>query len=377
MEFKISLENRMVRDAIRDWVVKECPRDRIEEWDAADQYPERLTKELAKLRFCAMTISEDFGGEGIDIQGACIVAEEIGARFYPLALWFTHQAFLSGFIIQALGSEGQKRDLLLACAGGEFLMTPVGLDNSNFARAVAHSHDQDGITLNGDWEYVMLADQADRLLVPTAMEKEDKAPASVFMVDTNLAGVSVEIREKIGCKGARYARVRLDNVRVGTADILGGVDALKKGPEHWQYLVDISRLMTSAAAFGLARGAFDYTLDYARQRVQFGQAIGKFAALRTRFSQMSCDIDTSRLLVARAAWCADNDIPFHREALTARLKAGETALTCAMEGLQIYGGYGYTMEYDIQRYVRDAAGLSSAADGDQCARENMGKLLGL
>ena len=92
---------------------------------------------------------------------------------------------------------------------------------------------------------------------------------------------------------------------------------------------------------------------------------------------MACDIDAASLLVARAAWCADNDVSFGREAATARIKAGAIALRCAMEGLQIFGGYGYTMEYDIQRYVRDAAGLAAAADGEEAARAQIGDLLGL
>jgi alkylation response protein AidB-like acyl-CoA dehydrogenase len=135
--------------------------------------------------------------------------------------------------------------------------------------------------------------------------------------------------------------------------------------------------VTAAEALGLARGAFEYTLDYARQRVQFGQAIGKFTALRNRFSEMACDIDAATLLLARAAWRADNDMAYHREAAVARIKAGDVALRCAMEGLQIFGGYGYMMEYDIQRYVRDAAGLAAASDGEEAARESIGGLLGL
>lgn len=378
MEFKLSRENRMIRDAIHDWVTKECPRDRIEDWDAADRFPVSLSKKLSRLGFCAMTVSEDRGGEGRNIQGACIVAAELAARFQPLARWYTHQAFLGGMLIEALGDDNQKKTLLPDCAAGRLLVTPAGIGDSQAPMAGFLNDGTATYRLTGESTYVTLADQAKRLLVPAiADEDSPDGQSTVFLVAADSPGVTITPVEKIGCRGARYCRVMLDSVVLDASDILGGASARDRGADQSQAIQDISRLMTAAEAVGLARGAFDYTLDYARQRVQFGQAIGKFGALRNRFSEMACDIDAAALLLDRAAWCADNDRVFHREAAMARIKAGDTALRCAMQGLQIFGGYGYTMEYDIQRYVRDTAGLAAAADGEEAARQNIGDLLGL
>lgn len=382
MEFNISRENRMVRDAIRDWVSKECPRDKIEEWDAADKFPASLSKKLAQLGFCAMTISEAYGGEGQNVQGACIVAEEIAARFQPLARWYTHQAFLGGFFIEAMGDAIQKETLLPDCAKGKCLISPAGLDDSQTSQVTFRSEgtgpSASTYLLTGESTHVVLADQARRLLVPAMADTDPHSDGvTVFIVATDAPGVSIDPIDKIGCRGARSCRVRLDGVALDGSDIVGGAGAADSGSDPWKRAVDISRLMTTAEAVGLARGAFGYTLDYARQRVQFGQAIGQFAALRARFVDMACDIDAAAMLLAKAAWCADSGLPFRREAAAARIKAGEAALRCAMEGLQIFGGYGYTMEYDIQRYVRDASGLAAAADGEKAARDAMGDLLGL
>lgn len=368
----------MVRDAIHDWVTKECPREKIEDWDAADKFPESLSKKLSRLGFCAMTVSEDHGGEGRNIQGACIVAAELAARFQPMARWYTHQAFLGGMLIEAMGDDNQKKTLLPDCAAGRLLVTPAGIGDSQAPMAVFFNDGNATYRLTGESTYVTLADQAKRLLVPAIADEDFPAGQStVFLVAADSPGVTITPVEKIGCRGARYCRVLLDSVVLDESDILGGASTRDRGADQWQAIQDISRLMTAAEAVGLARGAFDYTLDYARQRVQFGQAIGKFAALRNRFAEMDCDIDAAALLLDRAAWCADNDMAFGREAAMARIKAGDTALRCAMQGLQIFGGYGYTMEYDIQRYVRDTAGLAAAADGEEAARRNIGDLLGL
>jgi alkylation response protein AidB-like acyl-CoA dehydrogenase len=376
MDFRISRENKMVREAIRDWVCKECPRDKVEEWDAADRFPPDLTKKLSRLGFCGLTVSEAHGGEGINLEGACIVAEEIAARFPPLARWYTHQALMGGFLIETLGDDAQKEALLPACAAGRSLVAPVGIDDSQAPPAAYRRNtsaaEASNFRLRGEAPFVTLADQARMLLVP-AIAEDESAPGALtlFLLAADQPGITVTPVEKIGYRGARYGRVVLDDVALETSDILGG------GAEAWRRVVDLARLMTAAEALGLARGAFDYTLAHARQRVQFGQAIGKFPALRNRLAEMACDIDAAAMLVAVAAWCAGHRRPFHREAAAARLKAGDIALRCAMEGLQIFGGYGYTMEYDIQRYVRDAAGLGAAADGEEAAREGIGRLLGL
>ncbi len=372
MDFNISRENKMVREAIRDWVSKECPRDKIEEWDAADAYPATMSKKLSKLGFCAMTVDESHGGEGIDIQGACIVVEEIATRFQPLARWYAHQALMGGFLIETLGSDAQKKTLLPDGAEGRCLIAALDLDAHQTA-GIAFQEDRTGsdktvYRLQGEAAYVHLADQAKMLLVPATSEAKE---ITLFLVPADLPGIAVTPTDKIGSRGARYGKVILDAVAVQETDILQG------GADAWQTVTDIARLMAAAESLGLARGAFEYTLEHARQRVQFGQAIGKFAALRNRLAEMAADIDAAAMLVARAAWCADKGKPFRREAAVARLKTGDIAIRCAMEGLQIYGGYGYTMEYDIQRYVRDAVGTAAAADGEEAARERVGKLLGL
>jgi len=189
--------------------------------------------------------------------------------------------------------------------------------------------------------------------------------------------MTIEPVEKLGYKGANFCRVRIEATEVCEDDILGGPDQLGHGDQQWQQILDIALLAVTSEAVGLAQGAFDYTLNYARQRVQFGQVIGTFNVIRNMLVELAYDIEAARLLLYRAAWLADQQKPFSREISMAKCRASETARRAAMDGLQIYGGYGYTMEYDIQRYVRDAMSLTTAGASLESLKARIGAGYGL
>jgi alkylation response protein AidB-like acyl-CoA dehydrogenase len=171
--------------------------------------------------------------------------------------------------------------------------------------------------------------------------------------------------------------VRFDAVGVDHNDILGGPDQLGCGDQQWNPILNIVLLAVASEAVGLAQGAFDYTLDYAKQRVQFGQAIGKFNVIRNTLAELAYGIEAARLLLYQAAWLADQQQPFAREISMAKCQACEIARRAAMDGLQIYGGYGYTMEYDIQRYLRDAMSLAAAGASLESLKARIGDGYGL
>jgi alkylation response protein AidB-like acyl-CoA dehydrogenase len=377
MDFRLSQEDNMIKEAIRDWVTKECTREHIAEWDAEDQFPGKLSKKLAKLGFSGITVPEAFGGEGRNVLGACIVIEQLAVLYAPLARLFAGQTMLGGVIIEMLGSEDQKTRLLPACAQGKLLLAlAADSEGLRFPRAVAVTGGE--YMLNGDVPFVTHAQQADYLLVPARVadpSDDEKGETLCFLLDTGRAGVSVTAVKKMGYKGAPFAVINFDQVRLGADDVLGGADGLTSGVQQWTKIRDVALLATAAEAIGLSDGAFDYTLKHARQRKQFGQVIGRFGAIRNRFAEMASGIDAARLLLYRAAWLADRNESFHREVLIAAQAACETARRCTMEGLQIFGGYGYTMEYDIQRYVRDAAMLG--AWGDELLKADLGATMGL
>jgi len=378
MDFKLSREDAMIKDAIYDWVSKECTRDVIAELDEGDKFPAKLAKKLSQLGFCGMMIPEELGGEGRNVLGACMVTETIATVYPALARWYTGPTFYGGAVISSLGNEDQKRAYLPKCTSGKLTVAlahtegDTGPDLTGIQTTVKKNANQ--FLISGEKQYVSHADKADLLLVAARHENsdDDDQAFSFFCVKRKTPGVTVEPVEKLGYKGVNFCRVIIDAAEVGEEDILGGPDKLVGGEQQWQEILDIALLAVTSEAVGLAQGAFDYTLSYARQRVQFGQAIGKFNVIRNMLAELAYDIDAARLLLYRAAWLADQQQPFSREISMAKCRAAGTARQAAMDGLQIYGGYGYSMEYDIQRYVRDAMLLTSAGASLESLKARIG-----
>jgi alkylation response protein AidB-like acyl-CoA dehydrogenase len=382
MNFELSREQAMVKDAIRDWVTRECPRDLVAKMDEAGEFPSNLLRKLDKLEFSGMTVPEAYGGEGRNIPGACLVIEQIANLYPTLARCFGAKTILGGALIDALGSDSQKATYLPQCAKGKLLVAFAHGEKSNTNQPLKLSENRMGAAsyvLNGEKHYVSNADQAQLLLVSACVEDDasNQGEKNAFLLmDPHVAGITIEPMAKIGYKGAQSCRVHFDHVTLDKNTLLGGESA-GLNTSLGQQIMDYFLLSVSAEAVGLAQGVFDYTLKHARQRVQFGQAIGKFAAIRRRFAEMACQIDAARLLLYRACWLADCGKSFHREVSMAKFAAGETACRCAMDGLQIYGGYGYTMEYDIQRYMRDAVCLSPIDTEQSAIATRIGNGLGL
>jgi alkylation response protein AidB-like acyl-CoA dehydrogenase len=312
-----------------------------------------------------------------------MVTETIATVYPALARWYTSPTFYGGAVISTLGSEDQKQAYLAECTSGKLAVTlahtesDAGPDLTKIQTRAKKDGNQ--FLISGEKQYVCHADRADMLLVPARHENSDhrEQTFSFFCINAKAPGMAIAPVDKLGYKGVNSCRLSIDAVEVDEADILGGPDKLGGGDQQWQQILDIALLAVTSEAVGLAQGVFDYTLDYARQRVQFGQAIGKFNVIRNMLAELAYDIDAARLMLYRAAWLADQHQPFSREISMAKCQAGETARRAAMDGLQIYGGYGYTMEYDIQRYVRDAMSLTTAGASLESLKARIGAAYGL
>ncbi len=382
MDFELTREDMMIKNAIHDWVSKECARDVISELDEKGEFPKKLLKKLATLGFFGMTIPEEHGGEGRNILGACIVAEELASIFPALSECYAGSAFYGGAVISELGSDDQKKKYLPGCAKGK-IITALAMTEADDdpdaeqieTEAVIHN---DSYFITGKKRFVSLADKAGLLIVLAKTGgQEDGKDLTLFCLDSKADGVTITSVEKIGLKGANVCDIKLDNVEITGDAILGGADQLGEGRDQLKKIQDIALLYLASSAVGLGQGAFDYALKHARERVQFGQIIGKFPAISHKFSETAIKVDASRLLAYRAASLADKGKSYSREVFMAKCLACETAVNAAMEGLQVMGGYGYTMEYDIQRYVRDAMGLLSSGITADELKGRIGASLGL
>lgn len=381
MDFELNRENAMIRNAIKDWVAKECSREVVSELDEKGEFPAKLFKKLSKLGFSGMIIPEDYEGEGRNILGACLVVEEIATAYPALAGCYISPTFFGGAIISELGNDQQK-DRFLAQIAAKSTITSLALaepDDADAEIIVTQAEKQgDAFTINGEKSYVSLADQAGLMLVLA----RTSAPGgnddlTLFCVDAEADGLEIRTIDTVGYRGASLCEVSFNGVSLTAADILGGADQLGKGREQMVLINDMVQLAHAAAAIGMSQGAFEYALQHAKQREQFGQVIGRFPAVGHMLTDVACKIEAARLMVYKAAWMADQGKNCSKEIYMARCLGAEVAVKAAMNGLQVLGGYGYTMEYDIQRYVRDSVALFSAGKSLDSLKEQIGATYGV
>ncbi len=348
MDWTLTDEQLAIQETIRDFVAKECPREVARELDTRGEFPRALLNRIAALGFCGLTTPEEFGGGGEDLLGAAIVVEELGAVAPTLAGAFASVALRGGRVLAQLGTDEQKNRLLPAIARGELLFTFADDDLT-----------VEGETLRGDCQYVALASLADYAIA--------RAGQGCFLVDLQSAGVRRRPGQRLGFRGAEVGRVSFDGV---AAEILGRTQA-------WSTVVALRQIETSALCLGIAQGAYDYAAQYARERVQFGQPIVAFEAIQHMLVDIAIDVRATRLLLYQACALADQKMPHALPAAMAQARAVDLARRAALQALHILGGYGYMMEYDAQRYVRDALTLLEGSESVEIGKTEIASLLGL
>lgn len=381
MDFGFSSEESMIQKAIRDWVNKECSREIVREMDENSQYPGGLLPQLIELGFYGLTIEEKYGGEGKNVMAACLVIMEIAARYPALARCYATNAFLGGMLLSTLETESQKKKYLPALANGKICIAVKvsSLENINSKASIHGRWDPEGkgYLLEGTLNDVENADRSDVYLLPVRMIDTETPEIIYMLVESNASGVECRPGcERMGHKGIQTCTVHCKNVFVPEKDILsytGDSKTVKGKPGVW----DLYLLATAFEAVGIAKGACASTLDYVKQRVQFSQAIGKFPAVRRMVSEVLKDIEASELISLKAAWKAHSGKFLGQESAFAAWSSIAAARKAAEDGLQLYGGYGYTPEYDIQLYFRDITVLMSSATAYERLSQRIGMAAGL
>ena len=380
MEFSLSAENIMIRDKVRNWVNGECSRNQVLKWDDEGGIPLDKFQELADLGFCGLTVPGDFGGRGSGIFNTCLVLEELAATSPPLAIQFASCAVLGGALMDLLGTKEQQKEFFPSCVAGSLFVSLAAGDPDDpfWPRPDAPRYLQSGnhYILTGIWNYVLLADRARLFIVAAFHDKKDSREWSFFLVKSG-KGVLVEPIEALGLRGASICRLKLDEIKITADDALGGADKIGQGPKLWEKLSGLLSLYNAFIAVGLARGAFDYALEYAKQRIQFQQPIGRFPAIREKLTAIEIETNASRLLALESAWLYDQGKPFARKAYMAQSLALRIARQACLDCLQIMGGYGYILEYDAQRMLRDSLGLIAMSEKRESLDARLGIGLGL
>ena len=381
MDFNFTEEQKMLRDTICRFVETEIPREVAVEIDEKDEFPHELLQKLCDLGFMGINVQEEYGGQGGNIIDEMIFFEEISKKL-PVLAWAAGNIILYGnTIIGVNGNEEQKKAYLPRLAKGE-LKFAYALTEPNAGSDAASIQTKavfkDGYyVINGTKMFTSGAGVAD-ITVTNARTAESKFKGITdFLVETKSEGFSARPIKDLGYRGSNTCEVYYDEVKVPPENILGGPENLNKGWTQMMRLLNSERLLLSACALGIGQGAFEYALNYAKEREQFGKPIGRFQVIQHMLVEMATELEAARQLAYYAAWRDIQGMEAVKETSMSKYYCAEVAKKVCLQGVQILGGYGYAMEYDAQRYLRDVLVLPIGGGTTQIQKNIIGAQLGL
>jgi butyryl-CoA dehydrogenase len=355
MDFQLNEEHLLIKRTVRDFAEKEIG-PRAEEIDATDKFPADLFRRMAELGILGIPFAEAFGGAGGDYISLLVALEEIARVSGSMAIILDAHTSLCCEPINLFGNEAQKTKYLAPLARGEkigaFGLTEPQAGSDAGATRTRAVRDGDEWVLNGEKIFITNGSVAD-VLVVTARTDPDKGThgISAFILEKGTPGFQTGRDEKkMGLKGSVTSQLFFENCRIPAENLLGREN---EGFKQFLITLDAGRLAISAMAVGLAQGAFDRAVAYAKERVQFGQAIARFEAVQWMIAEMATDIDAARLMVHRAAWLKNQGQPYSKEAAMAKMFATEVSERVCYKAIQIHGGYGYVRDYAVERMYRD------------------------
>jgi alkylation response protein AidB-like acyl-CoA dehydrogenase len=376
----LSDEQRAFVEAIRDFAQRECgtreQRDALTE-HGREPHNRDVYQRIADLGWLGAAIPEAYGGSGGGAVEMCLLCEEFARGLIPMG--FYSVSMISAGAVERFGSEPLKQEILGGVARGRVEAVAMsepeaGSDVANLACQAQRANG--GYVINGQKTWITGAHAADHiLLVCRTKRTADKHEGlSMISVPTDVDGIDVRGIETMG--GREVNDVFFSDCHVPAERLIGREDhawtQLMAGLNH-------ERLIIAAQALGMAQRAFDDTLAYIKERKQFGRPIGSFQALRHRVADLATEVETARLLVYCTATKVDANpgALFPREASMAKLKATETAKRAALEGMQMMGGYGYAVEYDMEQQVRTTLVTTIYGGTSEIQREIISKTYGL
>ena len=381
MDFNFTEEQKMLRDTICRFVETEIPREVAVEIDEKDEFPHELLQKLCDLGFMGINVPEEYGGQDGNVIDEMIFFEEISKKL-PVLAWAAGNIILYGnTIIGVNGNEEQKKAYLPRLAKGE-LKFAYALTEPNAGSDAASIQTKavfkDGYyVINGTKMFTSGAGVAD-ITVTNARTAESKFKGITdFLVETKSEGFSSRPIKDLGYRGSNTCEVYYDEVKVPPENILGGPENLNKGWMQMMRLLNSERLVLSACALGVGQGAFEYALNYAKEREQFGRPIGKFQVIQHMLVEMATELEAARQLAYYAAWRDIQGMEAVKETSMSKYYCAEVAKKVCLQGVQILGGYGYAMEYDAQRYLRDVLVLPIGGGTTQIQKNIIGAQLGL
>jgi alkylation response protein AidB-like acyl-CoA dehydrogenase len=358
LDFTLTEEQEMFRRAMRDFVDKEI-RPVARDWEHEGRYPTEIVEKMKEMGLFGLTVPEEYGGMAVDMVSFALVFEEISRGWMGIAgIIGSHS--LACWMIARHGTPDQRERYLRDLAAGRrrsgIGLTEPGAGSDLQGIQTRAVRDGDTYVINGTKMWITNARYADPLPV---LVKTDPSttPAhkgmSVLLVDADTPGYTVT-RDigKLGYKGTESCEVVLEDVRVPAENLLGGTEG--RGLQQVLSALETGRINIAARSVGIAQAAYDAALAYSRERQAFGQPISDFQAIQLKLADMSTNLQAARLLTYWAASKVDRGERADLESGMAKLFASEVAINNSLESMRVHGGYGYSTEFEVERYYRDA-----------------------
>lgn len=356
MNFQLSEEHEQLREMIRDFAVNEVAPSAAER-DETERFDRDIWNKMAELGLTGIPWPEEYGGAGFDYLAYCIAVEELSRVCGSTGVTLSAHTSLAGWPLFKFGTEEQKQKYLRPMAEGKkigaYCLTEAGSGSDAGGMKTTAKLEGDEYVLNGSKIFITNGGVADTYIVFAVTDPESKHKGtSAFIVESNFPGFGVGKKEKkLGIRSSPTTEIIFDNCRVPKENLLG---AEGEGFIIAMKTLDGGRNGIAAQAVGIAQGALDAAADYAKERVQFGKPIAANQGVSFKLADMATAIEASRLLTYQAAWLESNNLPYGKASAMAKLMAGDTAMSVTTDAVQIFGGYGYTKEYPVERYMRDA-----------------------
>ncbi len=380
MSTAVSAERRAIIQTVREFCQAEI-RPNVMRWDEAQEFPREVFRKLGELGFLGVLFAEEYGGAALSYMDYQAIIEEIAAADPSVALSVAAHNSLGSNHVYQFGTDAQKRKYMPRLTSGEWLaawgLTEAEAGSDSSGTKTTAVRDGDSWVLNGSKNFITNASVGSLavLMAVTDRAKGNKG-ISAFIVELDNPGIRVGKKEnKLGMRASDTCTLVMEDCRVPSGNLLGTpgsgwVDSMK--------VLDGGRISIAALSVGLARGAFDAALAYSRERRQFGKPICEFEAIQFYIAEMATDIDAARVLTERAAAAKDAGESVTRLSAQAKLFASEAAVRVTERAIQIYGGYGFTKDFPVEKYYRDVR-LCTVGEGTSeiqklvIARQLLGK----
>lgn len=356
MNFDLSDDQELLRKTVREFAERElAPHSR--KWDEEQEFPRSVFTQLGELGLMGVVWPAQYGGAGLSTLDYAVVMEELARVDAGVALSVAaHNSLCSGHIFLA-GNEEQKQKYLAPLARGEKVgcwgLTESGAGSDAGGTATTARLEGNEWVLNGSKNFITNAGVADVAVVMAVTDRsKGKRGISAFLIERGTPGFRPGRKEdKLGVRSSDTRELLLENCRVPAENLLGKpgegfIDTLR--------ILDRGRIGIAAFSLGIARGALDAALGYVKERKQFGRAIAEFQAVQFKIADMAVKVDAARLLTWRAAALRDAGREHTVPSSMAKLYASEAAVQVALDAVQLFGGYGYTKEYPVERFLRDS-----------------------